>query len=125
MKPHRRPSHLKRADDAEARALRHLISRGLRHLESNYRCRYGEIDIVMADGEQIVFVEVRYRSDLRYGGAAASVDKHKQRKLRNTAEHYRQNVAGAERKPCRFDVVCISGDIDGDELDIDWIDNAF
>ena len=43
----------------------------------------------------------------------------------DTAEHYRQNVAGAAWKPCRFDVVCISGDLDGDELDIDWIDNAF
>lgn len=119
-----RAPHLQRGERAERTALAYLKRRGLRHLASNYRCRLGEIDLVMQDGESLVFVEVRFRQGAEFGGGPASVDHRKQHKLRITAEHYRQSQAGADRRPCRFDVVAISGALDSNPS-IDWIQDAF
>jgi len=58
---------------AEAAAEEFLSGRGLRLLERNYRCRFGELDLVMRDGETLVFVEVRYRGSNSFGGAVASI----------------------------------------------------
>ncbi|WP_455385256.1 YraN family protein [Acidihalobacter prosperus] len=103
---------------AERLALDYLRRRGLRLREANYRCRAGEIDLVMSDGDSLVFVEVRQRSNPRFGGAAASVDAVKQRKLIATARHYLQ-AHGAD-SPARFDVVAI--DATGTPQ---WIRDAF
>ncbi|RFA30313.1 YraN family protein [Alkalilimnicola ehrlichii] len=103
---------------AEAKARRHLERAGLRYKESNYQCRLGEIDLIMEDGRTLVFVEVRSRSDARFGGAAASIDTRKQAKLRRTAEHYLQRLG--KLPPCRFDVVAFEGD-----TGINWITDAF
>jgi putative endonuclease len=107
-----------RGEEAEERARRHLQRQGLVLVERNYRCRGGEIDLVMRDGEQWVFVEVRYRGHRRFGGALASVDSHKQARLVTAALHYLQ--AHRIRGSARFDVVAIEGD---DRLD--WVRNAF
>ena len=120
---HRAP-HLRRGDRAERAALDYLSRRGLRHLMSNYRCRFGEIDLIMDDGESLVFVEVRYRKDTGFGGGAASIDQRKQHRLRITAEHYRQSQRGADQRACRFDVVSLTGDLAAN-TSIDWIQNAF
>ncbi len=104
---------------AENRACSFLRDHGLQLLHSNYRCPFGEIDLIMQDGEHLVFIEVRYRRSERYGGALASVDRVKQRKLRATAEHFRQSSSGAGRYPCRFDVICIAPER------IEWIKDAF
>ena len=85
-------------DAAEERALRLLQSRGLTLLERNFRCRVGEIDLVMRDGQALVFVEVRF--------AAA-------------ARRYLQQHPAAARGPCRFDVVAITGER------VDWLRSAF
>jgi len=87
----------------ETVALDYLTARGLKALEKNYRCRAGEIDLVMADGQTVVFVEVRYRRHNYFGGGAASVTTGKQRKLLRAAQHYmqQQNINAA----CRFDVI--------------------
>ena len=103
---------------AEQQACDYLLRQGLRLVEKNYRCRHGEIDLIMKDGAHTVFVEVRYRQHSGYGGALASVDHRKRKKLSATALHYLQ--AKASRDPARFDVVAISG---GDL--IDWVPNAF
>ncbi len=95
----------------------------MKHLASNYRCRYGEIDLVMEDGEYVVFVEVRYRTSERFGGALASVDTHKQNKLRACAEHYRQRHRSHGNRPCRFDVVSVT--TGGDVFEPDWVRDAF
>ena len=57
----------------EDQALIYLQQQGLHLLERNFRCKAGEIDLVMQDGKVLVFVEVRLRSDSKFGGAAASV----------------------------------------------------
>jgi putative endonuclease len=102
-----------------------LRQRGLRTVERNYHCRYGEIDLIMrAPDGTLVFIETRYRENPSHGGALASVDQHKQRRLINTARHYLASHALAATGSCRFDVVAVAperGERDG----IEWITNAF
>lgn len=105
-------------DAAEDRALSHLRGQGLHLVERNYRCRVGEIDLIMRDGEHLVFIEVRYRRRGRFGTAAETVDPRKQRKLTGAARHYLLS-RGAER-PCRFDVVSLD-----DRGRLDWLRDAF
>ncbi|ABE50550.1 YraN family protein [Methylobacillus flagellatus] len=106
-------------DDAEALAERYLIKQGLVVIARNYRCRFGEIDLVMKQGATIVFVEVRMRSHATFGGAAASIHAAKRQKLILTAEHFLQRHGSA---PCRFDAILLSKrDADG----IEWIQDAF
>ena len=100
-------------------AAHYLQRQGLKLLESNYRCRFGEIDLVMRDGKEIVFVEVRLRGNAAFGGAAASITRSKQKKLTRTAQHY-QMVHG--QTACRFDAVLLDG---LDEQRLEWIRNAF
>ncbi len=115
--------HLKRGQLAERKAREFLIQNGLRHIESNYRCPCGELDLIMEDGEHVVFVEVRYRNNERFGGALASIDAKKQNKLRATAEHYRQRRRPICHRPCRFDVISLTGDVNA--ADPAWIKDAF
>lgn len=107
-------------NDAELKARRYLEQHGLRTLATNYRCRWGELDIVMEDGRQLVFVEVRFRADRRFGGAAASVTRTKQEKLLRTAAVFLEQHALAHR-PVRFDIVAINGP----DAPVEWLPDAF
>jgi putative endonuclease len=104
---------------AESRAERYLKSQGLTLVVRNWRCRFGEIDLVMRDGETLVFVEVRLRSHACYGGAAASVTAGKQRKLVATARLYLASLLTLPA--CRFDVIALCDDSSVPE----WIQSAF
>ncbi len=106
---------------AEQLALRFLERKGLRLLTRNYRCRRGEIDLVMQEGNFLVFVEVRYRKHNRYGSPAESVTARKQQRILNAAARYLMDAAGTKARPCRFDVVAISAEGEN----IDWIRDAF
>jgi putative endonuclease len=103
---------------AEARAEAWLKKQGLTPVTRNWRCRFGEIDLVMRDGDMLVFVEVRLRSRADFGGAAASVTPAKQKKLLAAARQYLAALKSIP--PCRFDVVAIEGDAAPA-----WIRNAF
>lgn len=105
-------------DSAEQDALEFLQQTGLKLISKNYNCKLGEIDLIMQDGEILVFVEVRYRNSDKFGGAAASVNHQKQQKIIRSAEHYLQKNY---RQPptCRIDVVAIDKN-----RKIDWIKNA-
>lgn len=103
---------------AESRAEAFLKTHGLNLVARNWRCRFGEIDLVMRDGATLVFVEVRLRSRSDFGGAAASVTPAKQKKLLAAARQYL--AALKTLPPCRFDVVALSGDAAPE-----WIRNAF
>lgn len=107
----------------EELALAHLLAGGLQLVVRNYRCKLGEIDLVMLDGETLVLVEVRYRATNDYGGAAASITWEKQRKLAKTAEHLLMKNRELRRYPARFDVVAITS-TDSDTK-IEWIKSAF
>lgn len=107
--------------EAEDAALQHLLRQGLTLVARNYRCRMGELDLIMRDGEALVFVEVRYRRSSRFGGALESVDGRKRARLVQAALHYLQSSA-ADR-PSRFDVVALTGA--AGSLSLQWIKDAF
>lgn len=106
----------------EQAAATHLAREGLAVVARNVSCRFGEIDLVCRDGDTTVFVEVRYRLHRDFGGAAASVDAHKQRRIVRAAEWYLSQHPAAARGPCRFDVVAVSGP---GPYAVDWLRDAF
>lgn len=111
-----------RGIQAEQLARQYLEQQGLRFKQANFRCKRGEIDLIMQDDSTLVFVEVRYRRHNRYGSAAESVDQHKQRKLVATALFYLQNNPATAHHASRFDVIAISGEQGIPR--IDWHQNA-
>lgn len=106
---------------AEQHARDYLIKNGLRLITSNYRCRWGEIDLIMNDGKTLVFVEVRARVSAQYGGAVGSITLQKQKKIVKTATHYMMVKKLYNSCSGRFDVVSIQGL----SAEIEWIKNAF
>ena len=107
----------------EAAALKHLQDHGLTLVARNYRCKAGEIDLVMLDGVTLALIEVRFRMDRRFGGATASVTWRKQRRLIHAAEHLLLTRRHLRRYPARFDVVALSPGSSG--LRVEWIKSAF
>jgi len=105
----------------EAAALQYLQSQGLKLVLRNHRCRQGEIDLVMLEGNTLALIEVRYRRAAEFGGAAASVDFRKQRRLVAAARHLLATRADLRRYPARFDVVALSAT----PPHIEWIKHAF
>ena len=105
--------------DAESRARQYLVERGLRPITRNFRCRVGEIDLVMLDAGCLVFVEVRYRRNCRFVDPGMTVDIHKQRKLIRTAALYIAHRPKYATSTVRFDVVAVEGDT------MRWIRDAF
>ena len=105
-----------RAEELCAQLLR---GAGLRVLARNWRCRHGEIDLVAEDRGTLVFAEVRYRRDQRYGGAAESVTAAKRARLVAAARLYLMRRPDAD---CRFDVLLLDS-LEG--IRIQWIRNAF
>lgn len=97
---------MKAGAQAEQTAAQYLQRQCLRLLHSNYRCRFGEIDLILKDRDTLVFAEVRMRSRSDFGGAAASIDARKQNKLILAAQHYLSSVSPTP--PCRFDAVLLS-----------------
>lgn len=105
---------------AEQLAAQYLQQQGLKLLQVNYSCRYGEIDLILQDGDTHVFAEVRLRSGTAFGGAAASIDARKQAKLVRTAQHFLSGFKNLP--PCRFDAVLMQTT---DINKIEWLKNAF
>lgn len=107
----------------EDQALAYLQSAGLTLFMRNYSCRTGEIDLVMREGNVLVLVEVRYRRNSDFGGAAASVNMRKQQRLFSAARHLLHTHAALRNFPARFDIVAIESD--GTDPRINWIKDAF
>lgn len=107
----------------ERAALRELERNGLRLRAANVRYRGGELDLVMDDRDVLVFVEVRYRRGAGFGGGVSSVDARKRIKLAHAAGLYLSSKPGLATRPCRFDVVAVSGSEDAPRFE--WIRNAF
>ena len=107
----------------EASAERFLKRKGLKTIQQNFHGRFGEVDLVMLDGPTLVFVEVRFRSNARYGSGADSVTVQKQQRIILAARRFLQCHKRHQQRPCRFDVVSI-GDKNGKAV-VNWIRNAF
>ena len=105
---------------AEQQARKYLEQQGLRFLLQNYRCRTGEIDLIMQDGQELVFVEVKYRSQQKFGHAVEFFHPKKRRKFESAVQYYMQekglNPAGVAH---RIDIVGI--DVVGAKNEISWL----
>jgi putative endonuclease len=126
-------------DKAERLACEFLEKQNLLLVTRNYRCRAGEIDLIMRDRDVWVFVEVRYRKSATFGTAIESVNYAKQQRLIRAANYYLQGARLAEKVPCRFDIVALQSSLresistavqscnlkcEGD-IKIEWVKNAF
>jgi putative endonuclease len=120
----KRETSFDRGQRAEQLACRYLQAQGLHLVQRNYRCRLGEIDLVMEDCRSLVFVEVRCRRNGRFGSAIDSITSTKQARLIAAAQHYLQQTRGAQSRPCRFDVVGITPEQEGVNSII-WLRDAF
>lgn len=109
---------MKPGAQAEQLAAQFLQRQGLKLVQANYHCRFGEIDLILRDKEDLVFAEVRQRRSSDFGASAASIDARKQQKIILTAQHYLSSLS--HTPPCRFDAVLL--DAGGN---IEWIKSAF
>jgi putative endonuclease len=112
-------------DKYEDSAVKLLQECGLVLLERNFKGRSGEIDIIAQDGEQLVFVEVRARSNPSFGSAASSVNKQKQRRIVKTAQLFLQRWPHRASMSCRFDVIAFEPPQSDAGPQISWIRDAF
>ena len=107
-------------EQAEWRARQYLEAAGLVFVAANMRVRGGEVDLIMREVRTWVFVEVRYRRSDAYGGAAASVTSHKQRRLLLAAAVWlARRGESLDTSACRFDILAITG------RHVEWLVNAF
>lgn len=123
------PRHLELGRIAEELAAVHLSEAGAEILLRNFRRRCGELDIVARHGSTLLIVEVRLRSDSRLGDGAASVDRHKQRRITNAARQLLQQRRDLARYPVRFDVISLSPAASSASSEprwrIEWLKHAF
>ena len=111
-------AHLSQGEHAEEQAHQFLISKGLKPVCRNFRCKVGEIDLIMLDGNALVIVEVKYRKNDKYGSALESVTKKKQSRIIAATHCYLKS--NNSNQAIRFDVIAISGN-----NNINWVRNAF
>lgn len=102
---------------AEQAAADYLVRQGLVLVTRNFRCRGGEIDLIMREGSTLVFVEVRARARADFGGAAESITRSKQTRIILAARHYLAQFK--VDAPCRFDAVLMQGG------ELHWLRAAF
>jgi putative endonuclease len=112
--------HLKKGLAAEKAAENFLSSRGLNIIARNFSSRFGEIDLICEDKNDLVFVEVRFRSNTHFGSAAETVTIAKQRKIAKTAHYFLQAHPSYSKKMMRFDVIGMTKN-----SQIEWIKGAF
>lgn len=108
---------------AEIAACNYLQKKGLHLLEKNFYCRWGEIDLIMQEGNTVVFIEVRCRKANAQVTAKESITAQKIKKIRKTAEYYIMSLN--EIPDCRFDVIAITHNPDNSRYTIDWLKQAF
>lgn len=109
----------KQGNKAEDIAYQYLKKNGLKPVTRNFLTKAGEVDLIMSDDDTLVFIEVRYRKNKDFGGAAASVTPKKQQRIIKAALAYHQQHA--PQSSMRFDVIAI----EGDNMEINWIKSAF
>ena len=110
-----------RGETTERVAAEWLQAQGLRLIARNQHAKGGELDLVMRDGDTLVFVEVRHRTDSRHGHPLETVNASKQRRLIQAARFYL--LRNGLSCPCRFDVVGVTGT--SPHLEFIWVRAAF
>jgi len=112
-----------RGEHWERMAESFLNRNGLETVIRNFNCKVGEIDLVMQDGDCLVFAEIRFRRDAGHGTGAESVSRTKQLRIIRAAQRYLQLHPSCTRQACRFDVLSLH-EVQG-KLEVDWIRSAF
>lgn len=107
----------------ESVARNYLQQQGLTFLQQNFHSRFGEIDLIMRDTDLICFIEVKYRNNSDFGGAAGSITQAKQQKIIKTAQIFMQKSRKFKNHGMRFDALILQQS--GDAISVDWIPNAF
>ncbi len=114
-------AHLK-GNKEEQMAIKFLKKKGLKLIQANYHSRFGEIDIIMWEKKELVFIEVKARKENAQVSAIESITTSKINKITKTAQIYLQTL---ETIPsCRFDVVAVTNYKDN-KSDINWVKNAW
>lgn len=112
-------NYRKRGTYYEQASIRWLEEKGYRIIDKNFRCKFGEIDIIAMDGDVLVFIEVKYRSTFKSGAPWEAVGLMKQHRICQCAKWYIMSKHLSLSAPMRFDVISISGS------DITHFKNAF
>ncbi len=113
-----RAPHLIRGQASEQLAHDFLVDKGFKLICRNFRCKQGELDLIMTDNKTLVIVEVRYRKNDKYGSAVESITAKKQSRIIAASHVYLDKHP--TKGPIRFDIIGISGN-----NEINWIKNAF
>ena len=108
---------------AEDIAAQYLSNQGLKLIDRNFHCRFGEIDLIALDKEILTFIEVRYRKNEQYLAVVETIDQHKCRKIIISSEYYLSKHKNYRSYQCRYDVIAITGELN--KPVIEWIKNAF
>ncbi len=108
---------------AEKLAAQFLKAKGLKLITSRFRCKHGEIDLIMQEKKHLVFIEVRFRSSRLYGSAIASVNYSKQQKIKKTIQMYMWTYPQFKNQRFRFDIIGIHNNLIIPEFS--WLKNAF
>jgi putative endonuclease len=104
-------------------ARKYLQQQGLVFIANNFHCRRGELDLIMRDGDTLVFVEVKYRKDSHFGGAIAAITPCKIKKIQQSIVFYlHQADLNEYNTPCRIDVITLQGNINHPH--VNWLKNA-
>ena len=113
----------------EAVAVRYLTEKGLTLIEKNFTSRFGELDLIMQSSpDDLIFVEVKFRTSADYGSGLETITYHKQKKIMTAAKHFLNRHKQFQQRPTRFDVLAISPKSPQSEppsWEFDWIVNAF
>ncbi len=116
--------HNDKGRQAETLALKFLQQQGLSHMQRNFSCKCGEIDLIMQDNEFLVFIEVRYRKKSHYGHPLETINYAKQQKIIKTVQYFLMKHPQYSHMPCRIDAVAISSHSSTPAEQIDWVKNA-
>jgi len=110
-------------NQAEALAKQFLLAKGLKFIQAQFNTPMGEVDLIMKDKAELVFVEVRYRENNAFGEGYETITHTKKQRIIRTAGYFYQIYPWADAHSCRFDVISITGN----QLNpkITWIPNAF
>lgn len=117
-----KPLTQQQGQQAEQRACDYLQAHGLTLICRNFNCKYGEIDLIMQHHDMLVFVEVRYRRHVSFGGASASVTVQKQRKIIRAAQYFLLTHPQFAHYGARFDVIAIDNSL---LAPVQWMPAAF
>jgi len=117
--------HLRQGQAAEQQAKSYLEEQGLTTVCENFRCKSGEIDLIMQHADTLVFIEVRLRTNPHFGSGAETVGYSKQQKLIRAAAFYLQKHRLTDKVACRFDIISAARSPQGELFSLEWIQNAF